>query len=316
MVLLASAGLGAWWWARQSLPRLDGELTLAGLRHPVEVVFDGHGVPHVYARDPEDAWFAAGVLHARDRLWQMELYRRVTRGRLAEALGASALPIDKRFLTLGLREAAEAEWTRLDARSRLAFERYAEGVNAVAAGLRGRTRPLEMQVLGLTPVEWTPVDSLAVGRLFAWRLSENHQAELVRAALAAALGGAAARQLAGRYPESGPTVLGGGSTGQGARSTGQGTRSTEEDGTPRPLDRPCSVRPKGGPCASIRDPASPRPGVAAPDGAAGQQQQLGAVRLADGVRAADPGQRSTPAGRVSRVVLSCTSWRRASTSSA
>ena len=87
-ILLAALAAGAlWWWAQQSLPLLDGELQVAGLHAPVEVVFDGHGVPHVYASGAEDAWFVAGVLHARERFWQMELYRRVTAGRLAEGEG-------------------------------------------------------------------------------------------------------------------------------------------------------------------------------------------------------------------------------------
>jgi penicillin amidase len=172
------------------------------------VVFDGYAVPHVYARDPDDAWFSAGVLHARERLWQMELYRRVTAGRLSEVLGEATLPIDKRFLTLNLRAAAEAEWARARPEVKTALERYAEGVNAVIATLQPRQRPIEMQLLGFSPSPWTPVDTLSVGRLLAWRLAENHQSELVRAAVAAKLGADAARQLAGRYPSDGPTVLG------------------------------------------------------------------------------------------------------------
>jgi penicillin G amidase len=208
VVLLLALGLGGWWWTKQSLPALDGELGVPGLKDPVEVVFDGFGVPHVYGRDPEDVWFAAGVLHARDRLWQMELYRRVTAGRLSEVMGEATLPIDKRFLTLGLRAAAEAEWARARPEVKSALERYAAGVNAVTARLSFRQRPLEMQVLGITPAEWTPVDTLAVGRLLAWRLAENHQSELVRAAVVAKLGAEAARQLAGRYPTDAPTILG------------------------------------------------------------------------------------------------------------
>ena len=67
LALLVGAGVSGWWWLRQSLPVLDGQLALPGLRTPVEVLIDGHGVPNVYAIDPDDAWFAAGVLHARDR---------------------------------------------------------------------------------------------------------------------------------------------------------------------------------------------------------------------------------------------------------
>src|SRR5262245_62477513 len=112
------------------------------------------------------------MMHARDRLWQMELYRRVTNGRLSEILGQSTLPIDRRFLWLGLRAAAEAEWSRAQPALRTALERYTAGVNAVAGPLGFRQRPLEFQLLRVTPVAWTPVDSLAVGRLLAFRLAE------------------------------------------------------------------------------------------------------------------------------------------------
>lgn len=206
--VLLAAGTG-WWWARGSLPALDGQLALSGLRAPVEVLIDGYGVPTAYARDADDAWFAAGALHARDRFWQMELYRRVTQGRLSEAMGEATLLIDQRFLTLGLRQAARDEWTRATPAVQGALERYAAGVNAVAVSMTGRRRPIELQILGITPAPWTPEDSLAVGRLLAWRLAENHQAELVRGAVAAKLGETAARELAGRYPADSPAILGG-----------------------------------------------------------------------------------------------------------
>ena len=207
VVLLAAAAAAGLWWARASLPPLDGELRFAGLNRPVEVLLDDYGVPHVYAAGPEDAWFAAGVLHARDRLWQMELYRRAAFGRLSEILGERTLRIDRRFLTLDLRAAAEAEWTAAPPAVRKALTRYAAGVNAHIAHATGRRRPLEFQLLRITPAEWTPIDSLAVGRLLAWRLAENHHAELVRHALAARFGINEALRLGGHYPATAPTVM-------------------------------------------------------------------------------------------------------------
>lgn len=207
LVLVIAAGVSGWWWVQSSLPILDGQVAFPGLRAPVEVLIDGHGVPAVYARDVDDAWFAAGVLHARDRRWQMELYRRVTMGRLSEVLGDTTIPFDQRFLTLGLRDAAKAEWERAAPPVRLALERYAAGVNAASAELVGRKRPIEFQILGITPPAWEPIDSLAVGRLLSWRLAENHQAELVRGALAAKFGEETARFLTGGYPRSAPAIL-------------------------------------------------------------------------------------------------------------
>jgi penicillin amidase len=207
--LLATAAVaGTWWWARQSLAPLDGEARVVGLQSPVEVLFDQFGVPHVYATGPEDAWQAAGALHARDRLWQMELYRRAASGRLSEVLGERTLPVDKRLLTLGLRAGAEAEWRAASPAVRTALERYTAGVNAQMARAVGRGKPLEFQLLRFDPAPWTPVDSLAVGRLLAWRLAENHQSELVRSAVVSRFGAAEAQRITGGYPASAPTVLG------------------------------------------------------------------------------------------------------------
>ena len=228
-LICALAGALSWWWARESLPQLDGELRVSGLTGPVEILFDSHGVPHVYAAGPEDAWFAAGMLHARERLWQMELYRRAASGRLSEILGEQTLPIDRRFLTLDLRAAAEAEWNTAPLDVREALTRYAAGVNAQIAAATGRRRPIELQILGVTPAEWTPVDSLAVGRLLAWRLAENHQAELVRHALAERFGTAEALRLGGRYPANAPSVI------QGLAAGGGGNASPAAPLTPREL---------------------------------------------------------------------------------
>ena len=207
LVVVIAAGASGWWWTRGSLPVLDGQVSIPGLSTPVEVLFDAHGVPHVYATNEDMAWFTAGVLHARDRRWQMELYRRVTAGRLSEVLGDTTIAFDQRFLTLGLRDAAEAEWKRAAPQVRLALEAYAAGVNAATAQMVGRVRPIEFQILGITPPAWTPVDSLAIGRLLTWRLAENHRAELVRAAVAEKFGEAGARELTGSYPASAPAII-------------------------------------------------------------------------------------------------------------
>ncbi len=233
LVIVLVAGASAWWWVRGSLPLLDGQLALPGLHTPVQVVLDAYGVPSIYATDADDAWFAAGAMHARDRLWQMELYRRVTLGRLSEVMGERTLPIDQRFLTLGVRAAAEAEWARATPAVKTALERYAAGVNAVASVQSRRQRPLEMQLLGIVPAAWTPVDSLAVGRLLAWRLAENHQAELVRGALAAKFGVETAQQLAGRYPANAPTVLG-----NSPETTSAPSVSPRGAGVAEPKERP------------------------------------------------------------------------------
>ncbi len=218
--MCGAAGAG-WWWIHRSIPILDGRIRLDGLRGAVEVRFDRFAVPHVFARSDADAWRAVGYLQARDRLWQMELYRRAASGRLSELLGEATVAIDQRFLTLGLRLAAEREWQRTPADVRTAFESFAAGVNAAMPASRGE-RPLELQLLRVTPEPWTPIDSLAISKLFAWRLGENHRAELLRYALVQEMGPRALELFPGS-PEWAPVILAD-RKGQGARGKGQEVR--------------------------------------------------------------------------------------------
>ncbi len=204
-VALVLALTAAWWWTQGSIPPLDGRIPLPGLRGSVNVRFDTFAVPHVYARDDEDAWRAVGYLQARDRLWQMELYRRAASGRLSELLGAATVVIDQRLLTLGFRQMAEAEWARTPPNIRTAFESYTSGVNAAMSVSRVRL-PIEHQLLGLRPEPWTAVDSLAISKLFSWRLGENHRAELLRYSLARELGPRAA-DLFPAVPDWAPSIL-------------------------------------------------------------------------------------------------------------
>jgi len=196
----------AYWWAGSVVPSLDGRTPVPGLLRPVQVRFDAYAIPHISAVTEEDAWTALGYLQARDRLWQMELYRRAASGRLSELLGESLLPVDKRFLTLGLRRAAEVEWHRSAPEIRQTLERYSAGVNAAIAS-DGRFRlPLELQLLRPRIDPWTPVDTLAIGKLFVWRLAENHRGELLRYELAQQLGPRAA-DLVGGMPEGAPRIF-------------------------------------------------------------------------------------------------------------
>jgi penicillin amidase len=178
---------------------------LAGLHRTVEVRFDAYAIPHVFAGSDVDAWRAVGFLQARDRLWQMDLYRRAASGRLSELLGESTVAIDQRFLTLGLRPAAEREWSRTPPHVRTAFESFTAGVNAAMGGARA-TLPIEHQLLGTRPEPWTPIDSVAISKLFAWRLGENHRAELLRYALVAEVGSRALELFPGP-PASAPVIL-------------------------------------------------------------------------------------------------------------
>src|SRR5262245_8401075 len=113
-----AAGLAAYWYLRQSLPKTSGEVRVAGIAQPVEILRDAHGIPHIFAASIEDANFALGYVHAQDRLWQMEMNRRIAAGRLAELLGEGALDSDRFLRTLGVRRVAEANIAHYDAETR------------------------------------------------------------------------------------------------------------------------------------------------------------------------------------------------------
>ena len=142
---------------------------LAGLQGSVTVTRDTHGIMHIRALSESDLFFMQGWLHARDRLFQMDTDRRVASGTLAELLGTAALPQDVQFRTIGLRRAAERSLGVLSAGTRAGVEAYARGVNAYVAA---HALPPEYAALGITRfVPWTPLDSVALGKLFSAQLS-------------------------------------------------------------------------------------------------------------------------------------------------
>ena len=161
-MLLAAIGLGGGYlWLRQSLPQIDGELRVPGLRAPVTVVRDRWAIPHIEAQSFADAVFALGFVHAQDRLWQLEFQRRVGAGRLAEIVGGAALPTDRYMRTLGLYRRAAAGLEHLSAATRAWLEAYAAGVNAHLATRSGPLPP-EFLILrharsspGRSPTAWS-----------------------------------------------------------------------------------------------------------------------------------------------------------------
>ncbi len=184
VVLFAAALLfGTWlWFTRRPYPQTRGSLRIEGLGAAVEVLRDRHGVPHIYARTAEDLFFAQGFVHAQDRFWQMEFWRRISSGRLSELFGKSTLETDKFLRTLGLYRVAQREVELLSPDVRRWLEAYAAGVNAYALKRRPARLGLEFALLALQGVKvriqpWSPVDSIAWGKMMAYDLGGNHQTE-------------------------------------------------------------------------------------------------------------------------------------------
>ncbi|MCY3843485.1 MAG: penicillin acylase family protein, partial [Acidobacteria bacterium] len=141
--------------AQRSLATLDGELAVPGLQQPVEVIRDEWGVPHIYAQNDDDLFFAQGYVMAQDRLWQMEMWRRWREGRLAEIFGPEALDYDRRTRLMQFRGPFdETEWTSYHPDAHRLFTAHAAGVNAWVEQNRDNL-PVEFQLTGVEPLPWT-----------------------------------------------------------------------------------------------------------------------------------------------------------------
>jgi penicillin amidase len=176
LLLLAVAVLAALWWL--TLPGGDLSASIPGLSAPVTAEIDADGIPRIRAQTETDAAAALGFLHARDRMFQMDLMRRATSGELSELFGAQALLVDRFMRTLGLRERTVADLPALPADVRAVLDAYARGVNAWIER-SGRLAAPEFIVFG-APRPWTPVDSLLWGKTMALYLATNWHAERAR----------------------------------------------------------------------------------------------------------------------------------------
>ncbi|MFN8420099.1 MAG: penicillin acylase family protein [Anaerolineae bacterium] len=184
--VLLGAGVGyGIYTVRRMLPQTTGTLAIPGLQDTVEVYRDAAGVPHIYAKNTHDLFFAQGVITAQDRWWHMEFNRHTALGRISELTGESeaALNNDIFIRTVGWNRAAQADLDALDAESRTVLDDYTAGVNAYLAGKSGADLAVEYSVLGLIgvniPVEpWTPLDSVAFTNVMSWGLAENWEREL------------------------------------------------------------------------------------------------------------------------------------------
>ena len=190
---------------RRAFPDVDGEVAIVGLDATVEVVRDGMGVPHIYASTPHDMFMAQGYVHAQERFWQMDFWRHIGSGRLAEMFGESQVETDTFLRTLGWREIAEAQFANAPQEMQAIMEAYADGVNAYLSTQSPADLSFEYTVLeftnhGYTPEAWSPVDTLTWGIAMAWDLRGNMDAEIERAMLLGTLSDAQVAQLFPPYP--------------------------------------------------------------------------------------------------------------------
>ncbi|MBX3289662.1 MAG: penicillin acylase family protein [Acidobacteria bacterium] len=156
---------------------------LSGIKDIVSVTRDARWIPYIEAKSDQDAYFAQGFITASDRLWQMDLLRRVARGETAEIFGKTTLEEDKRWRTFGFAKIAEQSIKYLEPDLRQALDDYARGVNAYIATLDKDTLPIEFRILQYQPREWTSADSIIIGKILADALSSTYSGDLLRESL-------------------------------------------------------------------------------------------------------------------------------------
>ena len=188
---LGALGLGGvYYFVSRSLPDYNAAWSVAGISSPVEIVRNNADVPHIFAANDNDAFYALGFAHAQDRLWQMTMLRRTVQGRLSEIFGERTLPTDELLRRLDLYGLALSSVDAQDASTKAALTSYAAGVNAwieqVNEGALGRGAP-EFFLFSSQIDAWAPADSIAIIKLMALQLSSHLDTEVLRAELSLTL---------------------------------------------------------------------------------------------------------------------------------
>ena len=176
VLLLILIVVGGWLYSKTYHPNYSGELEINNLSDEVTVYFDEVGVPHINAQNQQDAYTALGYVHAQDRLWQMELIRRIAAGRLSEIFGKDVLKTDLFFSGLGIEEAAEKSIADLDKNSvqYKLTEAYLDGINQY---IRDGKTPLEFTLVGVEKEEYTIKDIYNVFGYMAFSFAVAHKTD-------------------------------------------------------------------------------------------------------------------------------------------
>ncbi len=176
-------------------PQIDGNLQGKGLKDSVEIIRDANGIPHIYAKNMHDLFFAQGYAQAQDRWWQMEFFRKTCGGRIEELTGkkASLVNTDIYLRSLGLDDVCKKEYDLFTPDQRAQLDAFAEGVNAYIAGRSPGQLSVNYSILGLTGVKfkvepWTAMDTLAMAKLMAVDLGLTRDLEITRTKLYNLLG--------------------------------------------------------------------------------------------------------------------------------
>lgn len=206
VLAIAVAGLWTARLIRNSLPQTSGEITLPGLEHSVEVSRDLYGIPHIRAQSENDLYYALGFVNAQDRLWQMDIFRRLSQGRLAEIFGADLIPLDHKHRVLGFQRLAEKLYANADDESKAICRSYVDGINDYIKRFPDRL-PFEFLLLRYKPELWSPENVYGVLMWQQWMVTFNWESELAMVGLVQNVGADEALELIETHKEQGPSII-------------------------------------------------------------------------------------------------------------
>jgi penicillin G amidase len=206
--LVAAIAGGTAWVAmtlRKSIPPVSGSHAMSGVESPINITYDAMGIPQVWAKNDRDACFAVGWLHASDRLFQMDLTRRLSQGRLSELLGDYALSIDKQQRIIGHHRLAKAGLPHLSDANRILLQGYADGVNAYVE--RCGALPFEYYLLGQEFDNWSVYDCLSIQSFQTWYANFLQNNEETFLGIVGKVGPERARSMILQYPDWSPVSV-------------------------------------------------------------------------------------------------------------
>lgn len=184
-VIILAAAVFIFFYLQQTKPTYSGELSIDGLSNKVEVKYDAYGIPHIYAQNEEDAYMALGYVHAQDRLFQMEMIRRVATGTLSEILGPDLLDVDKLFRTLGVAKKSKEftkQFNKSSAPHKMAAKAYYRGVNSF---IENGSTPIEFTIIGIPKRPFSIEDAYSAAGYMSLGFAEGFKVDPVLTKLVA-----------------------------------------------------------------------------------------------------------------------------------
>jgi penicillin amidase len=206
IIVLIAAGLLFNGLTKKSFYEESGIVKVKGISNKVNIYKSELGVSHIFAENESDMYFSLGYIHAQDRLWQMDLERRVAQGRLSEILGNDVLDFDILFRTIGINRVSEEIYKKLSLKSKALLSDYCNGVNYFIQE-NSKQLPLEFDILNYKPEEWKPEHSVMLLRLMGWELNLSWYTDLVFGEIVKKFGIEKAKDFFPDYPEDAPFIV-------------------------------------------------------------------------------------------------------------